>query len=243
MHLMGVEAVEAEASAALRKEDEKVSTAEMGHGKESSLQYVAGGSLVEAIGGLGAVILGIVGLAGVAPQLLASVAALAIGAALLAEGGSLASRYSDLAPDFTGPYGSQEVGTGVTAELVGGMAGVALGILAILGVEPLVLLAVAAIVFGAALLIGSTATARMNDLRQSASAGMSDRARQVAREAVSGATGAQVLVGLAAVALGILALVAGARETLILIAMLAVGGSILLTGSAVGARIMSLVRH
>jgi hypothetical protein len=239
MHLMGVEAVEAEASAALRKEDEKVSTAEMGHGKESSLQYVAGGSLVEAIGGLGAVILGIVGLAGVAPQLLASVAALAIGAALLAEGGSLASRYSD----FTGPYGSQEVGTGVTAELVGGMAGVALGILAILGVEPLVLLAVAAIVFGAALLIGSTATARMNDLRQSASAGMSDRARQVAREAVSGATGAQVLVGLAAVALGILALVAGARETLILIAMLAVGGSILLTGSAVGARIMSLVRH
>jgi hypothetical protein len=220
-----------------------VSTAEIGQQKEASLQFVAGGSLVEAIGGLGAVVLGILGLAGVNPQLMAAVSALAIGAALLAEGGSLASRYSALAPDFAGAAGSQEVGTGLTAELVGGVAGVALGILAILGVDPMILLSASVIVFGAALLIGSSATARVNDLRLSAATGMSERAREIAREAVSAATGAEVLVGLASITLGVLALVTGLSLSLVLVAMLAVGSAVLLAGSAVGTRIMSVVRH
>ncbi len=220
-----------------------MSTVEIGHRKETSLQFVAGRSLIEAVGGLGALVLGILGLAGVDAQLMAPIATLAIAAALLAEGGSLASRYSDLAPDFAGPHASLEVGTGLTAELIGGIAGVALGILAILGVDPMTLLAAAAIVFGAALLVGSAATARVNDLRLSVTTGVSDKAREIAREAVSGATGAEVLVGLASVVLGILAIVTGGSLRLVLVAMLAVGAAILLAGSAVGTRIMSLIRH
>jgi hypothetical protein len=220
-----------------------VSTAEFGHEKQTSLEFVAGGSIVEAVGGLAGVVLGILGLAGVDPALMASIAALAIGAALLSESGALAGRYSSLLADMPGAYASQELGTGMTAELIGGATGVALGILAILGVAPTVLLSVAALVFGASLLVGSAATARMNDLRFAAGEGLDERTRRIMHEAVSGATGAQVMVGLGGIALGILALVGLATLSLVLVAMLAVGVSILLTGSAVGARVMSVLKH
>jgi hypothetical protein len=220
-----------------------MSTAELGHGQRATVQYVAGGSIVEGIGGLAAVVLGILGLAGLFPMLMAAIAALAIGAALLSEGASLAGRYSSLVSEIGGAHVSEELGTGLTTELLGGIAGVTLGILAILGVAPTTLLSVAAIAFGASLLVGSTATGRLNDLRFTSTGTEDDRTREILREAISGATGAQQLVGLGSIALGILALVGIASLNLVLIAMLAVGVSVLLSGSAIGARMMRILRH
>jgi hypothetical protein len=220
-----------------------MSTAELGHEQRATLQYVAGGSIVEGIGGLAAVVLGILGLAGVFPTLMAAIAALAIGAALLSEGASLAGRYSNLVSQIGGAHASEELGTGLTTELLGGVVGVTLGILALLGVAPMTLLSVAAIAFGASLLVGSTANARLNDLRFASTGVEGDRTREIIREAVSAATGAQLLVGLGGIALGILALVGVASLNLVLIAMLAVGVSVLLSGTAIGSRMMRILRH
>ncbi len=212
---------------------------------EVSLRLVASGSFIEAAGGIAGLILGILGLAGVWPELLAAVAVLAIGFALLAEGGALAARYADLAPEMAGgrEATSHEFGTGLTAELIGGIAGVCFGVLALLRVAPTTLLSVAALVFGGALLIGSAATARLNDLRLGLGENVSDRTRRLAEEAISGATGAQVLVGLSDIVLGILSLVGVVRMDLVLIAMLATGVSVLLTGTVVGSRLMSVIQH
>jgi uncharacterized membrane protein HdeD (DUF308 family) len=67
--------------------------------------------------------------------------------------------------------------------------------------------------------------------------GRHDVAKQVARDALTAATGTDVLVGLATIVLGILALT---PETLILVAMLALGAAVLLTGGAVIGRMLSI---
>ena len=80
-----------------------------------------------------------------------------------------------------------------------------LGVLGSLNVYPEVLLPVAAIVFGAGLILGAGANVRINELvvvhREDEAA-----ARYAIRQAVLATTGLQVFVGLAAVTLGIIAL-------------------------------------
>ena len=51
--------------------------------RERSMKIVTGGSLTEALGGCGAVVLAILGLAGALPITMASVGVIAIGVALL----------------------------------------------------------------------------------------------------------------------------------------------------------------
>ncbi|MDC0740340.1 hypothetical protein [Polyangium mundeleinium] len=54
--------------------------------RERSMQVVTAGSLVEALGGVAAVVLAVLGLAGIARQTMIAVAIIAIGAALLFAG-------------------------------------------------------------------------------------------------------------------------------------------------------------
>src|SRR5207248_1763230 len=142
---------------------------------------------------------------------------------LLLKGWGLASRYSKLRSEMGGGFlTATELGGGITAEFLAGAAGVALGILAILGVVPMVLLPAAIIVFGAALLLSSGARACLNSLAV-ARPGMHEIARHVAREAVFAAAGAQALIGLSGVILGILALVGFSPLILTLVALLSLG--------------------
>lgn len=197
-----------------------------------AVRYVAAGSASEAIGGAGAVALAILGLVGVLPMTFAAIGTMAAGAALMLRGGASVAELEQLRAEL----GATNVVTGgVSTELVGGVAGLALGVLALVGVAPFTLMAAAAITFGGTLLIGSGLTARVNELAVRHS-GASEGARAVARESVKGAAGAQVLVGLGAAALGILALTGVDTLSFILIAVLAVGGSELLTGSALGSQ-------
>src|SRR5262249_7927802 len=105
---------------------------------EWSITKLAGGSVTEAIGAIGAVVLAIIGLAGILSSLMASIATIVIGAALLMEG--IASRQFV----FT-----RELKAGFFA----GVAGTILGILALFGTAPQTLLAVALIVFGVSFLL------------------------------------------------------------------------------------------
>ena len=84
-------------------------------------------------------VLAILGLAGVVPMYMAFIATIVLGVALLFEGWALASRYSKLLSEMGGGLlTATELGGGITAEFLAGAAGVALGILALLGVVPMV---------------------------------------------------------------------------------------------------------
>jgi hypothetical protein len=208
---------------------------------ERSIKTVAGGSTIEAIGGIGAVILAILGLAQIRPLMMASIATILVGASLVIGGAAVAARFSDVArPEGTRSKESTQLGAGLSAELLGGIAGVVLGVLALIGTSPMVLIPVSVIIFGAALIIGTATSARLDDLGAGYRGG---RAGDAGHKAVSAATGAQVLVGIAAVVLGALALFEISPLVLSLAALLAVGATILLHGSAVGGKLMGAIQH
>lgn len=130
---------------------------------------------------------------------------------------------------------------GLTAGFLAGSAGIALGILSLLGIAPMVLVPIAAIVFGFALMMDSVVRIHLADL-ESKYSGLEGLHREVAQETASAASGTQVIAGLSAITLGILALVGIGSLTLSLVAMLTVGASVLLGGSLVGSRMMGIFR-
>lgn len=214
-----------------------MATGEAPHWNESSLAAGTAGSTVEAVGGAAALVLAILGLAAVLPKILVAVATIAVGVALLAEGAAIAGRTSRLASQGAVRGSAPELGGGMSAEFLGGASGIVLGVLALLNVAPLTLPAVAAVVFGGALLFGSGANVRIGTLASRAETGLS-----ATREAVQAASGAQIMVGLASIVLGILALVGTAPVTLTLVALLSVGTGIVLGGTAITARMAALMR-
>lgn len=199
-----------------------------------SAPYVFGGAGTEAIAGAGAVVLTILALIGMAPTALTAVAAIAIGGGLLIEAFAVAAKWQSLrvATDTNTLNQEVEMGGGLTAEMIGGVGGVTLGILALLGVLPEILLGVSAIAFGGALLFGSGTEARL------ASVG---RGSSVPDTVVQTGAGGEVLVGLAGVTLGILALALGTM-TLTTIGLLTVGAGMVLGGGALMARVGSIMR-
>jgi len=98
--------------------------------REATISIVAGGSFAEAIGGIGAVVLAILGLVGVMPEDMAAIATLAVGVALLFQGIAVATRFSNLFSQ-TGKSlaDAAELGGGMGAEFLGGAAGGILGVL------------------------------------------------------------------------------------------------------------------
>jgi hypothetical protein len=130
----------------------------------------------------------------------------------------------------------------MSAQFLGGAAGIVLGILALLGMYPAVLLPVAAIVFGGTLLMACGTTARLNTLVIERHTVGHEAARHIAGDMVSAASGVQALVGLAGIILGILGLVGMFPWTLSLVAFLCVGGAVLLSGAAVSSKMLSMLR-
>lgn len=206
------------------------------------MQVVTAGSIVEGIGGLTAVVLSILGLGGMRPLNLIPIAVIAVGAALLFGGGALAARYSKFVAYVSDRTEAAEFGGGVGSEFLVGASGVVLGVLALLGIAPIVLSAVAVIGFGAGLLLSTGATSAVNAISDITPMPY-DRHIRYAREAVQGAVGVQALVGIASAILGILALLAISPVTLLLVALLCLGGGVLIAASAVSSRLLVSLRH
>jgi hypothetical protein len=201
-----------------------------------------GGSLAETIAGAGAIVLSILGLVGILPDALLAVATIAIGGAFILESGSVASRFTWLVRQVARTtLETGEMAVGMTTEFVGGIAGIALGVLALLGLIPNILLPIAAIIFGFTLLFGIGVQARLSDLEMEYNTSH-ELARRVVREAVSASSGIQILFGLGAVTLGILSLVGIAPVVLTLVSMLTVGSATLFSGAAISARMWGFTR-
>lgn len=190
---------------------------------ESFLSEAAGRSVAEAIGGIAAVILAVIGLAGILGNLMACIATIVIGAGILVEGWAVGSTYRHLSTATPGQ------GTGLngalTAEFLGGMAGIVLGILALFRMVPDTLLAVALLVFGATLLLSSLTASQANWRSFSFAQGS---AQGGAVGAFPAAHSGQLLIGLGAVVLGILAVIGLVPMTLVLVGLLSLAAVMLL---------------
>src|SRR5581483_6760774 len=123
-----------------------------------SAKEVEGGSVGEALTGAAALVLGILGVIGISPPVLASIGAMCAGVALLLGGGSIAAEAREAFRSRGQSPMRNSVLAGVGLESMAGIAGASLGLLALLGVSRITLLAVAVLVFGTALLMASGAT-------------------------------------------------------------------------------------
>lgn len=208
-----------------------------------SAKFVLGGSLSEGIAGCAVVVLTLLGLSGIMPALMLPVATIVMGAALLLEGGEVSARFSKLIAE-TGHdrLDAAELGKGMTSELVGGIAGLLLGILSLLTQYPMYLVPVAVIVYGGTLMFGSGMTVRLNALELECEE-ENTKFKRIAYEAMNAAAGVEFLLGLSAVVLGIIALTGLFTTVLSLVALLLVGVTGFLTGAAVSSRVLSIFQR
>jgi hypothetical protein len=200
-------------------------------------------SIAEAIASIVTVILAILGLAHVVPNFLVAIATITFGATLLLHGAGMFGEYARLARQAATNASAVLGGGGLSAVLLAGAAGVILGILALLGVSPMELTAIAVIAFGSALVLSSNSALRLHFFRL-ALARSDERIQHVAGDMLAGellssSSGTYGLVGLAAIVLGILALAGFAPVILVLVALLALGAVTVINGVDLGGVLMS----
>ncbi len=201
-----------------------------------ALKGTAGGSFTEAVGAVGVIVLAVIGLAGILVHTLTAIATIVVGAAILIEGGAFSSSYAQFASRLSSEGKNTGFRAGLSAEFMGGVAGIVLGILALFGTAPETLLAVALIVFGVTFLVTSAALTQMNWL-------MEHPAREPAGEAArtmpfADATG-QALAGMGALVLGILAVIGLSPFTLVLVGLLSLAAAALYNTSGYANRMLS----
>lgn len=167
-----------------------------------------GGSIAEAVGGIAVGVLAIISLTEATPSVvLIPIAVIVLGIALLAEGSTIAAEFRRLmgVTVDASPVGNMQAG-GITLEFLAGVGLVVLGILALIGIATEILVAVSVITAGAAMVLRSGMLLEMSDLHNLMS-GLPDVQRHLARSSTSGVVSIQVLCGIAAIVLGIIALV------------------------------------
>ncbi|MGH7988231.1 MAG: hypothetical protein ACREQX_18345 [Candidatus Binataceae bacterium] len=224
-----------------------MATTELGK-RELIARMGSGMSLVTTAGGVALIVLGILALAEIHPPMLISIATIVAGIALLVEGAGLAAKYASALKGMPGTamLSAAELGGGLNAGALAGASGIVLGILAILGIVPDVLTAVALIVFGAAVLFDFFAKAQIRVLRMlppEASAGEQDAAARVALSAVSALNTAPVLIAVGLITLGIIALAGVVSVELVAIAFLGFGTYLFLDGTAAGSWLFELLTY
>jgi hypothetical protein len=183
------------------------------------------GLLTEGAAGIVAIVLSVVALAGVSVPALTSIAAIVVGGGLMAQAFNSAAEQSRVATTATTgsagePPRRTELRSEMLVDVLCGLAGLVLGILALVGVAAPHLLAVALIVFGGGLLVGGAAA--------------------VGSPATLAASGMEVLIGLAAIVLGILAIVMGGVGILVPVGLLAVGAALVLVSAAFSGAVVRL---
>jgi hypothetical protein len=206
------------------------------------------GGFVDAVGGIATVVLAIVGLAGISPSLMLGIVTIIFGAALLIQGGAMLSEYARIIfpAGSTTTHIDQFGGGSLSAIFLVGAGGVVLGLLSLLGVSPQILTAVAVIAFGAGLVLSSNSVLNLHLLRTSAQrvpANASKAGSEIlASEMASGSAGIQAIAGLTAIVLGVLAVTGNAPGMLSLIALLALGSTLVLTGTTLSGVVLSFMR-
>ncbi|HLH52388.1 MAG TPA: hypothetical protein VKY92_02040 [Verrucomicrobiae bacterium] len=172
------------------------------HVHSNSFKWIASSSVMEAIVAIAIVALSIVGLAGVNSLLMAAIATIIAGAAVLLEGGVFSKElHSNTA--------EAPARGGLSAAFLGALAGIILGVLALMNVAPITLLSVAVLVFGVTFLLSS----------------------QSERSSFTGRMDGLMLLGLSVAILGLLAVIGISSIWLVLVGLLILGSASLIGGS------------
>lgn len=210
------------------------------------------GGFADAIGGIATIVLAIIGLSGAFPDVLAGIATIVFGVALLIQGGAMLGEYAQVMEPGTGTAEALG-GNTLSAMFLVGAAGGILGILALIGIHPVVLIPVAIIAFGTALVLSANSVWHLYVfksavMRRTSQMQAGTGREMLASEMASGSAGMQALAGLAAVVLGILALtIHGANGeydiVLVFVAFLVLGATLMLTGSTLSGTVMGLMPH
>jgi hypothetical protein len=207
-----------------------------------SAEAASYGGFVDALGGIATIVLAIIGLAGVKPEGLVSIATIVFGAALLIQGGAMLSEFAQI--EMTPEANARASGGGLSALFLVGVAGIVLGVLALLGVYATVLTSAAVIAFGAALLISSSTVWQLLTSRSVTERFQSREPmlRLIASEIAAGSAGLQAMAGLAVIVLGILAITGIYTMPLTLVSLLVAGSAIVLTGSTLSGTMIGFMR-
>ena len=196
------------------------------------------GLLTEGAAGIAVIVLAIIALAGVSSEALASIAAIVIGVGLMVQAFNAAAENSKTiaANAVAGAY-MPEFGGDVMVDCMCGLTGIVLGILALVGMGAH-LLPPALIVFGGALLVGGAVSMRARTLPTT---GSGTEARTVIYQGSPAAGGMEILIGIAAIVLGILSLLMTGTWVLVLVGFIAVGAALLLASATFNGAVMRLV--
>jgi hypothetical protein len=206
------------------------------------VEAAAYGGLVDVIGGIATVVLAIVALGGVHPEVILPIAVIVFGATLLIQGGRMLSEFASIIFAATSASSGQFGVGGLSTLFLVGVAGILLGILALIGIAAGSLSAITVIAFGTALLLSSNAVRLLSTLRTSRSGAPHVGTEMLVRALASGSAGVQMLAGLAAVVLGVLAVAGMNQNILTLVALIVLGVAMILTGSALTGLVSGFMR-
>lgn len=213
----------------------------MGYVETRASEAASFGGLADALGGIATIVLAIVALTGVRPEILIPITVIVFGAALLIQAGAMVSEYALFMP-AAGAGGADFGANSLSSLFLVGAAGIVLGVLALLGIATTVLTSISVIAFGAALLLSANSVRNLYLLRRVGTAGTMGGGELLAGEMASGSAGVQMLAGLTAVVLGILAVSGTRADTLVLSAMIVLGATVVLSGSALSGMVLGFMR-
>lgn len=197
------------------------------------------GGFADAVGGIATVVLAIIALSGVHPGILVPAAVIVFGVALLIQGGTMLSEHARVVFPAGGAGSIEQFrGGDLSVLFLVGIAGIVLGILAMLGIAAAELTGVAVIAFGAGLLLSANSVRELHVVRPAA--GMTSH-EMIAGEMASGSAGVQLLAGMTAVVLGILAVCGVNATVLMLSALIVLGGSVVLSGGTLSGMVLSFM--
>ena len=189
------------------------------------------GPMTEGAAGIAVIVLAILALASISPGVLTPIAAIVIGVGLLIEAANTGIEYSRVSARGvqSGAVQTAQLGADVSVELMAGVAGIVLGVLALIGAATdMHLLPAALIVFGGAMLLAGLSATSISTVSgiEAAPGGMI-----AVQSELAPARGLQVLAGISAIVLGILAFVLTAGATLLMVGFLVVGAALLATSA------------
>lgn len=195
---------------------------------------LGGASSAEAVGGISAVTLTVLGLAGVMSSTMLGIATLVAGAALFAAGLASIAAFAKLDWDAS-PTEEVVSRGGFAIEALCGMAGMMTGALVLADLASTTAIAVAAVVMGSSIVLSAPARSQLEWTKLEGSR----RAFEPSVDhAVRNAVGMSAMTGMFAAILGIMALTGASRTlTFGLSSVLLIGGALILSASALLCRL------
>ena len=211
-----------------------------GQGRGIAVEAEPFGLLTEGAAGVATIVLGIIALGKVDSGLLASIITIIIGVGLMVQAfnaAAEASRELNTSGSAIAARGA-ELGSEVMINVAAGLTGIILGILGLIAVHTQYLVPAALIVFGGALVLTGAVSAQAKTTTATTASGTPV---QVTYQGSSASmSGLEILVGFAAVILGILSLILEASWVLPLVGFIAVGASLLMVSATFSGAVVRL---